>query len=84
MTYVKEQIINRIRILSNHIISRLSLREMECIEFLLQRFSNKVIAAELNVSPRTVEDHIDNIKLKLCCKTKTKLVIVLTKYYCQI
>lgn len=43
----------------------LSKREEQCIEMLGKGFSQKLIAVELEISHRTVETFINNIKLKL-------------------
>jgi DNA-binding NarL/FixJ family response regulator len=40
---------------------------------------NKDIAIKLNLSPRTIETHIDYIKAKLHCRSKLDLVIQLNK-----
>ena len=34
----------------------------------------KEIARKLNISPRTVESHIEEIKLKMDCQTKSQLI----------
>jgi len=46
-------------------ISQLSRREAEVIELLTHGYSNKAIARELNISPRTVEIHRSNMMTKL-------------------
>ena len=46
-------------------ISSLSTREREVLEWLAQGSSNKVIARELDISPRTVEIHRANMMHKL-------------------
>jgi len=40
-------------------------REKEVLEFLIKGFSNKVIAAKMSVSPRTIETHRANILHKM-------------------
>jgi DNA-binding CsgD family transcriptional regulator len=52
----------------------LSKRQSECMFFLLRGKTAKDIAKILNLSPRTIEDHIDQIKLKLNCTTKSELL----------
>ncbi len=69
---------------SQYEINQLTTRELQCIDYLLQGFNNKNIATKLHLSPRTVEAYIENIKEKLCCKSKIELIIKLTKHYCQI
>lgn len=52
----------------------LSLREAECITFLLDGFSPKEIAIRLNISDRTVEKHIDSVKKKTECSFRNELL----------
>lgn len=51
----------------------LSDREMECLQLLLAGKSASLIAEELAISTRTAEHHIDHIKNKLMCMTKTDI-----------
>lgn len=74
---------NAIAAPSSYEISQLTMREHQCIQYLLQGLSNKDIAAKLCLSPRTVEAYLDNIKTKLYCKNKIELIIKLTKYDCH-
>lgn len=52
----------------------LSKRESECLFYLLRGKTAKEIARALTLSHRTVEGYIENIKFKLCCRTKTELI----------
>lgn len=52
----------------------LSRREVECLQYLLRGQSLKSIAQLLNISIRTVETHINNIKRKLGCNYKSELL----------
>lgn len=52
----------------------LSPREMDCLFYLLRSKSAKEIAQRLNVSHRTVEWHLSNIRLKLQCRNKNELI----------
>ncbi len=52
----------------------LTVRESECFFYIIRQRSTKVIASLLNLSARTVEDYITNIKYKLLCHNKTMLV----------
>lgn len=54
---------------------RLSLRENQCLYLIIQGKINKQIAYELQLSQRTIECYIDNIKLKLNCRNKMELII---------
>ncbi len=51
-----------------------SKREMECIYLLIRGKTSKMIAKELNLSYRTVEHYLENIKIKLNVSTKAALV----------
>lgn len=52
-------------------------REIECLPLLIKGFTAKQIAEKLNISYRTVEDHINNIKQKLDVRTKNELMNLL-------
>lgn len=49
-------------------------REFECLRRYARGSAAKVIAYDLGISPRTVECHIDNIKRKLGCHSKSQLL----------
>lgn len=49
-------------------------RELQCIKLLLKGYQLKMMAKELNISPRTIETHLNHIKTKLGLKTKADLV----------
>jgi DNA-binding CsgD family transcriptional regulator len=53
-------------------------RESECLKPYLKGQSSKVIANQLKISARTVETHIDHIKTKLNCKSKSDLYDFMT------
>ncbi|MBC7871025.1 MAG: response regulator transcription factor [Chitinophagaceae bacterium] len=57
----------------------LTVRELEIIEHLAEGFSNKEIAAALNVSARTVNFHLDNVYSKLGVNTRTEAVMAALK-----
>ena len=54
---------------------RLSNRETQCLDLILQSKIAKQISKELGLSQRTVERYIENLKSKLGCRTKTDLII---------
>lgn len=54
--------------------SKLSQREMECIFYLLRGKTSKEIAKKLMISPRTVEDIIERIKLKFKCSSRAEII----------
>jgi DNA-binding CsgD family transcriptional regulator len=57
----------------NH-LQALTLRESECVMGLLAGKSAKVMGRELNISYRTVENHLEKIKQKLNVKTRLELL----------
>ncbi len=58
-------------------VPRLSNREREVLEHLLQGKSNKLIAADLFISDRTVEFHLKNIYAKFDVSSKFELILAL-------
>jgi len=45
------------------------------LQRLLRGLSNRSIAAELVLSPRTVESHISNLLAKTGCRSRTQLLL---------
>jgi DNA-binding CsgD family transcriptional regulator len=52
----------------------LTLREQTCVYYLTKGFTFAEIAKHLYLSPRTVEKHIANIKIKLGVRTRAELI----------
>jgi DNA-binding CsgD family transcriptional regulator len=57
----------------------LSKRQLSCARLLLSGMTQKEIAAHLNLSPRTIETYMENLKFKLNCRNKTELIVLLTE-----
>lgn len=57
----------------DNIINKISMREYECLQHISHGKTAKEIAKLLNISPRTVETYINNMKLKFNCTTKSDL-----------
>ena len=57
----------------------LTKREKEVFELLILNKSTKDIAKELNISEKTIRNHISNVMKKLGVKERTKAVIELIK-----
>lgn len=56
--------------------SSLSPRERDCLKHLIHGKSAKDSAMELQLSPRTVESYLENIKNKLGCNSKRELLFI--------
>lgn len=67
-------------IITEHNI-KLSKRQIECAGLLLKGLTANEISSLLNLSPRTIETYIDNIKSKFLCRNKTELIIKLSKFF---
>ena len=55
-------------------VVNLTSRESDCISIIIQGRTMKEIGRMLNLSPRTVERHIDNIKQKFEVHSKGQLI----------
>lgn len=64
---------------ANNPFSALSKREIEIVKLIAQEFSNSDIAAQLDISKRTVETHRKNIFKKMKVKSVIGLVILALK-----
>ncbi|WP_419418551.1 helix-turn-helix transcriptional regulator [Legionella sp. D16C41] len=49
-------------------------REQECLEYTVKGFTAKQIAKKLSISPRTIEDYINQVKLKLNTCSKREMI----------
>ena len=72
--------------LLNQPLSRISIvdhlytkRERECLDFILQGYKTKDIAAKLNLSRRTVEHYIESMKNKVGASSKSDLILKATQ-----
>ena len=57
-----------------HMWERLSTREREVIRLSAQGLTSKEVAKRLNLSPKTVDNHLDKLKKKLNVKSKSALI----------
>ena len=55
--------------------ARVTEAEQRVLERLVQGLSNRAIAADLVVSPRTVECHISHLLAKTGCTSRTQLLL---------
>lgn len=53
---------------------QLSLRQIDCLKYLLKGYTYKMIANILKISPRTVETHIEHLNNSLKCQNKSELI----------
>ena len=51
-------------------LSELTPRELEILQLVLDGYTNKAIAAEVFISEKTVEFHLDNIYTKIGVRTR--------------
>jgi DNA-binding CsgD family transcriptional regulator len=49
-------------------------REMQVLELVAGGFSAKQIAGQIGIAPRTVEGHIETVRLKMRARNKTHMV----------
>ena len=49
-------------------------REQEILELVAKGLSAKEIAGQIGIAPRTVEGHIDSVRLKVRARNKTHMV----------
>jgi len=54
-------------------------REVECIYNLILGYPAKKSADVMNISKRTYDMHLDNIKIKLHCKKSSEIIFILAK-----
>ncbi|MBN2261064.1 MAG: response regulator transcription factor [Clostridiales bacterium] len=52
----------------------LTSREFECLKLLARGHSFKTAASAMNISPKTIEFHLNNVKHKLRVYSKAKLI----------
>jgi LuxR family transcriptional regulator, transcriptional regulator of spore coat protein len=52
----------------------LTAREQQVLEFIASGLSAKEVAQEINIAPRTVERHVENVRLKIRARNRTHMV----------
>lgn len=60
--------------------TQLSPREISCIKYLLKGKTAKEIAKHLNLSYRTIEYYLENIRSKTGCRNKYELIAHFSPY----
>jgi DNA-binding NarL/FixJ family response regulator len=61
------------------LISPLTSREIEIVNYMAQGYANKQIAAELNISEQTIKNHVTSILSKLDANARTEAVVTAIK-----
>jgi DNA-binding CsgD family transcriptional regulator len=54
---------------------RLTKREQECLYYYIRGYTCKLVAKKLELSHRTVENYMENVKAKFDCHSKSELII---------
>lgn len=72
--------INNEEIKNQSVINKLSCRETEVLTLIVEGMFNKEIAVKLNISERTVKNHITNIFKKLDAVDRTQAAVIAIKY----
>lgn len=57
----------------------LSEKERQCLKYLCEGLTLKLIARQMNISPKTVETHIERAKIKMNCHNKAQLILAFVK-----
>jgi len=60
---------------------KITRRDQDVLKLLVEGYSNKEIAAELNLSPRTVKQHLRTLFLRARIKQGRKRVILATAIF---
>ena len=77
---VAAQILDQFQALSQQqevesLISPLTSRETEIVDYMAQGYANKQIAAKLNISEQTIKNHVTSILSKLDANARTEAVV---------
>ena len=59
----------------SHCLSAVTPAESQVLRRLMRGLSNRSIASELVLSPRTVENHISKMLAKTGCRSRTQLLL---------
>ena len=81
---VAEQILRKFQELSGDkevetLVSPLTPRETEILQYIAQGYANKQIAAKLNISDQTIKNHVTSILSKLNANARTEAVVIALK-----
>lgn len=70
-TLTQDKKLQFVNLLKDYSITK---RECECLELLAQGLTSKEIARELNIHPKTVDNHIENVKNKFNARNRIDLL----------
>ncbi len=76
---IKESLLYSKKISLNDLLNPFSKREMEIARIIISGDTNIEIASKLKISTNTVNNHIENMKEKVNCRSKAELVAYLLK-----
>ena len=81
---VAEQVLHKFQELSSKsetedLVSPLTTRETEILEYISKGFLNKQIASELDISEQTIKNHVTSILRKLNANARTEAVVIALK-----
>lgn len=77
---LKNMVIKKIHIPTQTGEVSISQREFDCLKYAVKNLTLKEIAKFLNLSPRTVETYVNNLKYKLKCDTRTQLIDIVSQF----
>ena len=77
--FIKETEITSIELESENDLVHLTRRELSCLLYLSAGMSAKEIGIKLEISPRTVEYYINQVKIKTRCNYKSDLIYLVKK-----
>lgn len=80
MPLFSKSIASRIFANSSNCFTNLSNKELECCKLLARGLSNEEITNNLNISLKTLDNHVCNIKRKLSIKTKEELKMTIKNH----
>lgn len=80
-TFMEETKVNHFKLKINATDITVTRRELDCIIYLFENKSAKQIAKILGLSFRTIENNINNLKIKLNCSTVSELINILLIHY---
>ncbi len=64
---------------AKNLISPLTTREIEILNYVAQGLANKQIAAKINISEQTIKNHLTSIMAKLNANARTQAVVIAAK-----